>query len=72
MKKEELILILKRLYKDYVKKRIKRILLALILSVVVAGTTAATAWLLDPAVKKKVVVKIRYKKNIKFYFNCFW
>ena len=57
MKKEELILILKRLYKDYVKKRIKRILLALILSVVVAGTTAATAWLLDPAVKKIFIDK---------------
>ena len=59
MKKEELILILKRLYKDYVKKRIKRILLALILSVVVAGTTAATAWLLDPAVKKIFIDKDR-------------
>ena len=57
MKKEELILILKRLYKDYVKKRIKRILLALILSVIVAGTTAATAWLLDPAVKKIFIDK---------------
>ena len=59
MKKEELILILKRLYKDYVKKRIKRILLALILSVVVAGTTAATAWLLDPAVNKIFIDKDR-------------
>ena len=31
---------------------LKRILLALILSLIVAGSTSATAWLLDPAVKK--------------------
>ena len=57
MKKDELISILKRLYRDYVKKRIKRILLALVLSIIVAGTTAATAWLLDPAVKKIFIDK---------------
>ena len=59
MKKDELISILKRLYKDYVKKRIKRILVALVLSIIVAGTTAATAWLLDPAVKKIFIDKDR-------------
>jgi len=52
MKLDELIKILKRLYRDYVKKRFKRILVALFLSIIVAGSTAATAWLLDPAVKK--------------------
>ena len=50
MKLDELIKILKRLYRDYVKKRFKRILVALFLSIIVAGSTAATAWLLDPAV----------------------
>ena len=45
-------IILKRLYKDYVKRYFKRIILSLILSMVVAASTAATAWLLDPAVKK--------------------
>ncbi len=52
MKFEELKFILKRLYFEYVKKHINRILLALILSLVVAGSTAGIAWLLDPAVKK--------------------
>ena len=52
MKFEELKSILKRLFYEYVKKHLKRIFLALFLSVIVAGSTAAIAWLLDPAVKK--------------------
>ena len=52
MKFNELINILKRLYKEYVKFHLKRIFLALFLSVIVAGSTAGIAWLLDPAVKK--------------------
>ena len=52
MKFEELKLILKRLYKEYVKKHLKKIFLALILSIFVAGSTSGIAWLLDPAVKK--------------------
>ena len=52
MKVDELFEILKRLYRNYVRYRLKRIFLALILSIIVAGSTAATAWLLDPAVKK--------------------
>ena len=49
---EELKLILKRLYKEYVKRHLKRIFIALVLSIVVAASTSAIAWLLDPAVKK--------------------
>ena len=49
---EELKIILKRLYKEYVKKHLKKILLALVLSIIVATSTSAIAWLLDPAVKK--------------------
>jgi len=52
MKFQELKSILKRLYKEYVKRHLKKILLALALSLIVAGSTSATAWLLDPAVKK--------------------
>ena len=52
MKLTELIIILKRLYREYVKRHFKRIILALVLSLIVAGSTSATAWLLDPAVKK--------------------
>ena len=52
MPKNELITILKRLYREHVKRHFKRLLLALLLSVVVAGSTSGIAWLLDPAVKK--------------------
>ena len=52
MKFEELKITLKRLYFEYVKKHMKRIIAALILSLIVAGTTSSIAWLLDPAVKK--------------------
>ena len=49
---QELKIILKRLFKEYVKKHIKRIFIALVLSLIVAASTAGIAWLLDPAVKK--------------------
>ena len=52
MKRDELTKILKRLYFDYVKNHINRIFLALSFSILVALSTSATAWLLDPAVKK--------------------
>jgi len=52
MKFQELKFILIRLYKEYVRKHLKKIFLALFLSVIVAGSTAGIAWLLDPAVKK--------------------
>ncbi len=57
MKFEELKILLNRLFKEYVKKHIKRILIALFLSILVAGSTSATAWLLDPAVKKIFIDK---------------
>ena len=41
MKVDELFEILKRLYRNYVRYRLKRIFLALILSIIVAGSTAA-------------------------------
>ena len=59
MKFQELKIILKRLYKTYISSHIKKILIALILSIIVAGTTAAIAWLLDPAVKKIFIEKDR-------------
>ena len=52
MKLEEVIYYLKRLYRNYVKKHMWRVFTALLFSVVIAGTTSAIAWLLDPAVKK--------------------
>ena len=54
---KELISILKRLFKEYVKRYLKKIFYALILSIIVAGSTAGIAWLLDPAVKKIFIEK---------------
>ena len=52
MKFEEVKLIIIRLYQEYIRKHLKRIIVALVLSIVVAGSTSSIAWLLDPAVKK--------------------
>ena len=52
MEFQELKSILRRLYFEYVKKHLRKILIALFLSIIVAGSTAGIAWLLDPAVKK--------------------
>ena len=49
---KELTNILKRLYKEYIRNHLKKIFLALILSVLLALSTSGIAWLLDPAVKK--------------------
>jgi subfamily B ATP-binding cassette protein MsbA len=49
--------IIKRLYKEYINRYIKKIFIALFFSVVIAGSTAAIAWLLDPAIKKIFVEK---------------
>ena len=57
MNLKELKIILGRLFNEYVKKHLKRIFLALLLSIVVAGSTSAIAWLLDPAVKKIFIEK---------------
>jgi subfamily B ATP-binding cassette protein MsbA len=57
MNYEELKAILKRLYDEYVKFHLKIIILCLFLSILVAASTSATAWLLDPAVKKIFVEK---------------
>ena len=44
--------ILKRLYIDYTKKYLNKIFLAVFFSILVAASTSATAWLLDPAIEK--------------------
>ncbi len=44
--------VLLRVFNSYVKKDIKKLLLSLLLSLVVAASTGAIAWLLDPAIKK--------------------
>jgi subfamily B ATP-binding cassette protein MsbA len=49
--------ILRRLYKDYTKKYLKQILLAIFFSLLVAGSTSSIAWLLDPAIDKIFIQK---------------
>ena len=54
MEKKE---IYKRLYKDYSKKYLDKIILSGLFSILVAGSTSAIAWLLDPAIKKIFIEK---------------
>ncbi len=49
--------IFKRLYKDYTSKFLTKIISAALLSVLVAASTSATAWLLDPAIDKIFINK---------------
>ena len=44
--------ILLRVFNQYVKKHFTKLLISLVLSLLVAGSTGAIAWLLDPAIKK--------------------
>ena len=48
---------LKRLFFDYTKKHIKKISLSVFFAILVAGSTSAIAYLLDPAIKKIFVEK---------------
>ena len=49
--------IYKRLYKDYSKKYLNKIILSAFFSILVAGSTSGIAWLLDPAIKKLFIEK---------------
>ncbi len=56
MKNTEL---LKRLYKDYTKKYLNKIFLALFFSVILAASTSSIAYLLDPAIERIFLNKDR-------------
>ena len=49
--------IIKRLYKDYTKKFLNKIIISVLFSLLVAISTSAIAWLLDPAIKKLFIEK---------------
>ena len=49
--------IIQRLYKDYSKKFLNKIFLSGFFSILVAASTSAIAWLLDPAIKKIFIDK---------------
>ena len=48
---------LKRLYYDYTHKYIKKILTSVLFTILIAGSTSAIAYLLDPAIKKIFIEK---------------
>ena len=49
--------IYKRLYKVYTKLYLKKIIFAAFFSIIIAVSTSAIAWLLDPAIKKLFIEK---------------
>ena len=49
--------ILSRLYNDYTKKFLSKIIIAAFFSIFVAASTSSIAWLLDPAIKKIFIEK---------------
>ncbi len=49
--------ILKRLFNDYTKKYLGKIIFSIFLSLIVAASTSSIAWLLDPAIKKIFIEK---------------
>ncbi len=53
--------ILKRLYNDYTKKYVKKILVSVFFTLILAGSTSSVAYLLDPAIKQ---LFIEQKKNL--------
>ena len=48
---------IKRLFFDYTKKHIKKILLSVFFALLVAGSTSGIAYLLDPAIEKIFIEK---------------
>ena len=48
---------LKRLYREYTKKFLNKIFIAVFFSLLVAGSTSSIAWLLDPAIEKIFIQK---------------
>ena len=49
--------ILSRLYNNYTKKYLSKIMIAAFFSILVAGSTSSIAWLLDPAIEKLFIEK---------------
>ena len=49
--------ILKRLYKSYTQKYLKNILVSVFFTILLAGSTSAVAYLLDPAIKQLFIEK---------------
>ena len=52
--------ILKRLYKDYTQKYVKKILISIFFTLLLAGSTSSVAYLLDPAIKELFIEKKKH------------
>ena len=50
--------ILSRLYKSYTRKYLKNILISVFFTLLLAGSTSAVAYLLDPAIKQLFIEQI--------------
>jgi hypothetical protein len=62
-------IIFKRLYQDYSKKYLGKIIQSAFLSLLVAASTSSIAWLLDPAIKKIFIEKDQSLSNYYSYRN---
>ena len=51
------IYILKRLFKEYTKKYINKILISIFFTIILAASTSSVAYLLDPAIKNLFIEK---------------
>ena len=49
--------ILKRLYKEYTKRYLNKILISAVLALILAASTSSVAYLLDPAIKELFINK---------------
>ena len=61
--------IYKRLYKDYSKKYLNKIIISAFFSILVAGSTSAIAWLLDPAIEKIFIEKDQSLINFNTFYD---
>ena len=52
--------ILKRLFRDYTKNYLNKIFLSVFFTVLLAGSTSAVAYLLDPAIEKLFIYNTRF------------
>ena len=63
--------ILKRLYKNYTKKYVKKIALSVFFTILLAGSTSSVAYLLDPAIKQLFIEQKKKFDTCYTWFNNF-
>ena len=63
--------ILKRLYRDYTQKYVKKIVISVFFTIILAGSTSSVAYLLDPAIKELFIEQKKKFNSCYSWFNCF-